>query len=46
MDTLDERANGGKVIAFGWYGGKFSHLRRKANPGNSNRYSWRQSYDR
>src|SRR5579885_1332597 len=26
MDTLDERTSGGKVIAFGWYGGKFSHL--------------------
>ena len=26
MDTFDEVPSGGKVIAFGWYGGKFSHL--------------------
>lgn len=26
MDILDEGTSGGKVIAFGWYGGKFSHL--------------------
>ena len=27
MDMVDEKmASEGKVIAFGWYGGKFSHL--------------------
>ncbi len=26
MDSVDEISSSGKVIAFGWYGGKFSHL--------------------
>lgn len=26
MQSADERVSDGKVIAFGWYGGKFSHL--------------------